>query len=285
MQTTDAPVPCGVLDIAIETARAAGGELAARFGHPHGHDLTAPGRAAAAAAASVLAVRRPGDSVRMRLGGDREGASGLRWRVEPLDGAANHHAGVPLYAVSVACEDASGTLAGAVHDPARDHVFAAERGGAVRIDGAPAPGAPPAALAEMVLAGAIACTSEEEARRAGKLHRRLVRRAGGRRALGSAALELAWTAARRFGACFHAERLDAAAVDAGLFLRQRAGLRVHRLPPLEDGLAPRFLAAREPLAAELLELIGPGPKERRHAAQRPPLSAGSVADAMRRRRR
>ena len=73
-------------------------------------------------------------------------------------------------------------------------------------------------------------------------------------------------------------------VDAGLFLCQRAGLRVHRLPPLEDGLAPRFLAAREPLAAELLELVGPGPKERRRAAQRAPLSAGSVADAMRRRR-
>ena len=105
--------------------------------------------------------------------------------------------------MSVACEDASGTLAGVVHDPVRDHVFAAVRGGAVRIDGAPAPGAHADALADLVLAGAIACESEEEARRAGKLHKRLVRRAGGRRALGSAALELAWTAAGRFGACFH----------------------------------------------------------------------------------
>jgi fructose-1,6-bisphosphatase/inositol monophosphatase family enzyme len=155
----------------------------------------------------------------------------------------------------------------------------------VRIDGAPAPGAPRAGLQELMLAGALSCDSEEEARRAGKLHKRLVRRAGGRRALGSAALELAWTAAGRFGACFHGQHLDATAVDAGLFLCQRAGLRVHRLPPLEGGLAPRFLAAREPLAAELLELVGPGPKERRRAAQRAPLSAGSVADAMRRRRR
>jgi fructose-1,6-bisphosphatase/inositol monophosphatase family enzyme len=109
----------------------------------------------------------------------------------------------------------------------------------VRIDGAPAPGAPPAGLQELMLAGALSCDSEEEARRAGKLHKRLVRRAGGRRALGSAALELAWTAAGRFGACFHEQHLDATAVDAGLFLCQRAGLRVHRLPPLEGGLAPR----------------------------------------------
>ena len=284
MQAIEAPVPCGVLDIAMEAARAAGAELAARFGHSHSHDRTASERAAAAAAASVLAARRPGDAVRMRLGGDRDGA-GLRWLVEPLDGAGNHRAGIPLFAVSVACEDASGTLAGVVCDPVRDHVFAAVRGGAVRIDGAPAPGAPPTAIGELMVAGGVACDSEDEARRAGKLHKRLVRRAGERRALGSAALELAWTAAGRFGACYQEQHLDAPAVDAGLFLCQRAGLRVHRLPPLEDGLAPRFLAAREPLAAELLELIGPGPKERRRAAQRPPLSAGSVADAMRRRRR
>ena len=284
MQTIDAPVPCGVLDIAIDAARAAGAELAARFGHPHGHDAAAPERAAAAAAAGVLTARRPGDAVRMRLGGDRPGA-GLRWLVEPLDGAANHRAGIPLFAVSVACEDASGTLAGVVHDPVRDHVYAAVRGGAVRIDGAPAPGDPPTAMAQLLLAGAVACGTEPEAKRAGKLHKRLVRRAAGRRALGSAALELAWTAAGRFGACYQEARLEPPAVDAGLFLCLRAGLRVHRLPPLEDALAPRFLAAREPLAAELLELVGPGPKERRRAAQRPPLSAGSVADAMRRRRR
>src|SRR5689334_17588756 len=99
METIDAPVPCGVLDIAIEVARAAGTELAARFGHPHGHDRTASERAAAAAAASALAVRRPADAVRMRLGGDRAG-TGLRWLVEPLDGASNHRAGIPLFAVS-----------------------------------------------------------------------------------------------------------------------------------------------------------------------------------------
>ena len=223
MDTIDAPVPCGVLDIAIEAARAAGAELAARFGRPHGHDLTAPERAAAAAAAGVLAARRPGDAVRMRLGGDRAGTGGLRWLVEPLDGTANHRAGIPLYAVSVACEDASGTLAGVVHDPVRDHVFAAVRGGAVRIDGAPAPGAPPDAMADLVLAGTIACDSEEEATRAGKLHKRLVRRAAG--AAHSAAPRSS-SPGRPPAASAPASTSSASmppAVDAGLFLCQRAG--------------------------------------------------------------
>ena len=72
MDTIDAPVPCDVLDIAIEAARAAGAELAAGFGHPHGHDADRAERAAAAAARrhrSPTAARTMPS--RMRLGGDR----------------------------------------------------------------------------------------------------------------------------------------------------------------------------------------------------------------------
>ena len=277
-------MPCDVLAIAVDAARAAGAELAAGFGRPHGHDAGATPRAAAAALARTLDERRPDDGLALP-GHDRPSGTGLRWLAHELDGAANHRAGLPLFCVSVACEDATGTLAGVIHDPIRDEVFAGARGGALRIDGAPAPAAPRLTLDGLVLAGATACDTDARAKRAGKLHKRLFRRGGDRRALGSPALELAWTAAGRFDACFHEADLTAADVDAGLFLCQRAGLRVHRLPPLEEGLAPRILVAREPLAAELLELIGPGPKERRRAAQRTPLSAGSVADAMRRRRR
>jgi len=284
MTTTHAPVPRDARDVAIAAARAAGAELAATSGRTPGHDAGGPRRAAAAAAAAVLGARRPQDAI-LLAGEAHPGSSGLRWLIEPLDGAPNHQAGIPLFCASVACEDAVGTLAGAVHDPVRDEVFAGVRGGALRIDGAPAPHPAHAENGRPALVCTVAFGTAARAKRAGKLHRRLGARLDACRALGSPALELAWTAAGRFDACFHEADLSAAAVDAGLFLCQRAGLRVHRLPPLEDGLAPRILAAREPLAAELLELIGPGPNERRRAAQRAPLSAGSVADAMRRRRR
>ena len=48
--------------------------------------------------------------------------------------------------------------------------------------------------------------------------------------------------------------------------RRRAGLRVHRLPPLKAGLEARVLAAPEALAAEVLALVGPGAGQRRRAA-------------------
>jgi myo-inositol-1(or 4)-monophosphatase len=275
------PVPCDVLDVAIAASRRAGAELSARFGR----SLAEADRAAEASILDVLGRRRPADSIAIgRPAADREGTTALRWLVDPLNGDANYLTGIPLFCVSVACEDPSGTLAGVVYDPIRDELFATVRGGAVRGDGAPARGSQPRSLEASSVTGAIACATEIEAKRAGKLEKRLFRRVGQRRALGSAALELAWTAAGRFDACFHEQWLSPRAVDAGLFLCRRSGLRVHRLPPLEDGAAPRLLAAREPLAAEVLVLVGPGSKERRRAAQRPSLSTGSVTKAMRRRR-
>jgi len=287
----DAAVPRDVLDIAVAAARAAGGELTARFGRrPTGlgtktgpMDLVSDAdRAAEARVAAVLERRRPGDGIVAEEGTiDRTGTTGLRWVVDPLDGTVNFLAGIPLFCVSIACADSVGTVVGVVFDPLRDELFAAARGGSARLDGA-APRREPRTLGAAVVSGGVACATVVEAERAAELEQRLFRRVGQRRALGTAALELAWTAAGRIDVCFHEQWIHPWDVDAGLFLCQRAGRRVHRLAPLAAGLPPRFLAAPEALAAEALALIGPTRDERRRAAQRPRLSASAVAEAMRR---
>ena len=284
-------MPRDVLDVAVEAARRAGEELAARWGRkPTGlgtklgpTDLVSDAdRAAEARVAEVLARRRPDDGIVAEEGTvDRAGTTGLHWVVDPLDGTFNFLAGLPLFCVSIACADAVGTVAGVVFDPVRDELFAGVRGGSLRMDGSVVRPVG-RTLDSAVVCGGVACATDAEAARAAQLERRLFLRAGQRRALGSAALELAWTAAGRLDVCFHEQWIHPWDVDAGLFLCQRAGLRVHRLPPLQDGLAPRFLACPEDLAAELLLLIGPPRDERRHAAQRPRLAPAAVAEAMRR---
>ena len=288
-------MPRDVLDVATEAALLAGAELMARYERPPSGvgakagpaDLVSDAdRAAEVAIASVLGRRRPDDGL---LGeehtANRQGTTGLRWVVDPLDGTSNYLAGIPLWCVSIACEDAAGTLAGVVYDPLRAQIFSAVRGGPVRADGGSPRERERSDLAAALVSGGIASGTDAEAKRSGKLDKRLFRRVGSRRALGSAALELAWTAAGRIDVCFHEQRIHPWDVDAGLFICQRAGLRVHRLAPLDDDLAPRYLAAPAGLAAEVLDLIGPGPKERRRAAERGPLNPERVADAMRRRSR
>ena len=140
-------MPRDVLDVATEAAVLAGAELIERFGRPARGLGTKEGptdlvsdadRAAEQAIARVLARRRPSDGVLGEEGtANRDGTTGLRWVVDPLDGTVNYLSGIPMWCVSIACEDAARTLAGVVYDPLREHLFAAVRGGSVRPTGPP----------------------------------------------------------------------------------------------------------------------------------------------------
>ena len=103
-----APVPCDVLDIAVQAARRGGQALLARFGRPSGvvaktgpADLVSDAdrhaeeaiadRHAEEAIAEVLGCRRPSDAVLGEEGSaDRPGSTGLRWLVDPLDGTPHY---------------------------------------------------------------------------------------------------------------------------------------------------------------------------------------------------
>ena len=86
---------------------------------------------------SLIGERRPGDAVLGEEGGRAAGAGDLLWVVDPLDGTTNYLYRQPVWAVSVACEDAEGGVAGVVHHPCLGETFTAVRGGGAFCNGAP----------------------------------------------------------------------------------------------------------------------------------------------------
>src|ERR1700757_4247665 len=126
-----------LLAVALEAAEAGAVELRQRFGErargvrskSTPTDLVSDADLAAERAIrSVLAERRPGDSILAEEGGETEGGEG-RWAVAPLDGAIKYLYGIPGFAFSVACENAAGSIAGVVLDPIRNECFEATRSG------------------------------------------------------------------------------------------------------------------------------------------------------------
>jgi myo-inositol-1(or 4)-monophosphatase len=71
-------------------------------------------REAEEAITGLLAAERPDDGILGEEGASVDAASGRRWVVDPLDGTTNYLYGYPVWAVSVALEDASGWLVGVV---------------------------------------------------------------------------------------------------------------------------------------------------------------------------
>jgi myo-inositol-1(or 4)-monophosphatase len=267
-----------LLQVAVEAARMAGALLGerARRGDERGvsskstpTDLVSEADLASERAIrDLLEARRPGDGfVGEEGGGAPPGTSGLSWIVDPLDGTVNFLFGIPHWCVSVAAQDEHGPVAGAIYDPNRDELFTATRGGAAELEGpggrATLAGRTHAVVAQgedregAGLAAAMVATGlyyDASVRAAqAKVLERLVGRVRDIRRFGSAALDLAWTAAGRYDAYFErgVKQWDTA---AGALICRRAGLDVLELPA-HPNLPLGVLAAPPSLAQPLFELV------------------------------
>lgn len=250
-----------LLAVARDAADAAAAELRQRFGQTAQGvrskstptDLVSDADLAAESAIrAVLASRRPGDSILAEEGGESDGGE-VRWVVDPLDGTINYLFGIPAYAVSIACEDSSGTLAGVVLDPSRDERFEATRSGPPMLNGEPfEPGRRAESLDVALLATGFGYDSTVRARQADVVMRVLPRVRDIRR-VGAAALDLCWTAYGRFDA-YYERGLNPWDVAAGSLVASRAGLEVRDLAARPDEPAGT-VAAPGAIIDEVVALI------------------------------
>jgi myo-inositol-1(or 4)-monophosphatase len=257
-----------LLSLAVEAAKMAGALLAERVRHGAEREVSAKSTptdlvseadlASERALRELLAERRPSDGFIGEEGDDDRGTSGLSWVVDPLDGTINFLFGIPQWCVSVAVADREGTVAGAIYDPSRDELFSASRHGPAMLVGPQGElelrgSDRDDQLATAMVATGFAYDAQVRAAQA-KVLARLIPRARDVRRFGSAALDLAWTAAGRYDAYFE-RTVKAWDIAAGQLICERSGLSVLELPVRED-LPWGILAARAALAQPLLELVG-----------------------------
>jgi myo-inositol-1(or 4)-monophosphatase len=279
-----------LLEVAIEAAKCGGALLAERVRHGAEREVSSKSTptdlvseadlASERAIRELLAVRRPHDGFVGEEGDHIEGTSGLSWVVDPLDGTVNFLFGLPQWCVSVAVRDARGTiLAGAIYDPSREQLFSAVRGapatlatgpagtadladagstptgsrGAIELGDAHALRPRASDLASAMVATGFAYDARVRAAQAEVLVR-VIPRVRDIRRFGSAALDLAWTAAGRYDAYFErtVKQWD---IAAGTLLCEAVGLQVVELPEHKD-LPWGILVAPPALCGPLLELVG-----------------------------
>jgi myo-inositol-1(or 4)-monophosphatase len=222
----------------------------------------------------TIELARPEDGFVGEESDEQPGSSGLRWIVDPLDGTVNFLFGIPQWCVSIAVQDDAGSLAGVVYDPFNHDLFTAIRGGRALhiaplresplVPQRPADwppcypertlhGSQRTDLAHAMVATGFAYDARVRAAQA-KVLARVIPRVRDIRRFGSAALDLAWTAAGRYDAYFE-RTVKPWDIAAGTLLCEAAGLRVVELPVHED-LPWGILVAPPGLCEVLLELVG-----------------------------
>ncbi len=250
-----------VVETAVRAARCAGAAIVARYpprqkpsvkGY---RDLvTDADTAAEAVIMKMIQTDFPGHGILSEEAGDNETRSDWQWVVDPLDGTRNYAHSHPLFSVSIGVLERGEPMVGVVYDPLRDHMFVAERGGGVELNGKPIYVSAGACLFH-ALVGVDWGHSDAVRRQVLAYLERLAPACGSIRALGSAALALAYVAAGWLDAYFNLT-LKPWDVAAGTLIVTEAGGRCSTL----EGEAyrvdsPSCLAANNLVHAELLAVM------------------------------
>lgn len=225
----------GILDVAQDAARA-GGQVLERYWRslPGGaieekkkNDfVTRADKESEEVIVAKIRERFPEDGFLGEEGGQRgSGGESRTWLVDPLDGTSNFIAGFPFWCVSVAAREKREIVAGAVWDPLRREMYAAEKGSGAFRNGERISVSPQRGLDGAFLATGFPFRYKERVDLYLTLFRQLFLQARAIRRAGSAALDLANVAAGVFDGFFEF-RLSPWDIAAGAILVEEAGGRV-----------------------------------------------------------
>lgn len=219
--------------------------------------VTQMDRAAEEHITRMILTTRPHDGILGEEGGERIGASSVRWVIDPLDGTTNYLYGIPLWSVSVAAEHEGVVVAGAVCAPQLGVTYVAGlRRGAWQES---ARGRVPLAvsgqsdLAQALLSTGFGYDSEQRRRQALALVE-VAPRVRDVRRLGSAAIDLCWVAAGLTDAYVESQ-LNPWDVAAGALVAREAGATV--VGDDDPWNAAWVLASTPGIADDLQRLLEP----------------------------
>lgn len=97
--------------------------------------VTAADRACEKLIVETLAREYPDDGVLGEEGANREGRSGRKWIVDPIDGTRDFVRNIPLWAVLIGLEEDGEVVAGAAHCPRQNLLLWASKGGGAWANG------------------------------------------------------------------------------------------------------------------------------------------------------
>jgi myo-inositol-1(or 4)-monophosphatase len=225
------------MTVMIAAARKAGKGLVRDFGEVENLQVSVKGPANFVSVADhraeetlfqELSKARPGYGFLMEERGAVDGKDHThRWVVDPLDGTTNFLHGIPLFCISIGLEREGQLVAGLVYNPVLDEMFMAEKGKGAFLADRNGRDRRLRVAARKSLGDCVITTGIPHRGRGN--HERflaetgaIMREVSGIRRTGSAAIDLAWTAAGRFD-CYIERNLSPWDMAAGIVLIREAG--------------------------------------------------------------
>lgn len=254
-----------LLNVMITAARKAGRSLVRDFGEVENLQVSVKGPANFVSTADhkaediifkELSKGRPGYGFLMEERGLVDGADTThRWLVDPLDGTTNFLHSMPMFAISIGLEREGQLVAGVIYNPVSDELFTAEKGKGAFVNDRRLRVAARKSLADTLVSTGIPHRGRPGHPRFLNEMDTVMKEVAGIRRTGSAALDLAFTAAGRFDAYWE-RNLKPWDIAAGIVLMREAGGIVTDLSGSDKMLETgEVMASNSTLNKQLLPLV------------------------------
>ncbi len=170
-------------------------------------------RESEAAIVSYLLQQFPGDSILGEEGSGQRGTSGRTWIIDPLDGTSNYLQHFPVWSISIGLLAGDEIIAGVIYEPLRELFFTTQRGAGAFRNEARMHVSDQQTVEGAFLATGFPFRAQQYVTIYCDVFEDVISKAKGVRRAGSAALDLAYTAAGIFDGFFelHLSRWDVAA--------------------------------------------------------------------------
>jgi len=186
-----------------------------------------------------------------------QGESEFLWIIDPLDGTTNFLHGVPQYSVSIALQHNGILTQGVIYDPTKNDLFTATRGRGAFLNDKRIRVSKCDQLADSLIGTGLPYSNMTHLDAYMNILRDVIQKTAGLRRPGSAALDLAWTAAGRYDAFFETG-LKPWDMAAGCLLVTEAGGMIGDLQGNESYLkSGHICAGNSKIFAQLLQVIAP----------------------------
>jgi myo-inositol-1(or 4)-monophosphatase len=177
------------------------------------------------------------------------------WIIDPLDGTTNFIHGLPVYSVSIALQDADELIVGVVYEINQDECFYAWKDSPAFLNGKVIKVSDNATINASLLATGFPYYDFDKQPAYIALFTELMKSCHGLRRLGSAAVDLAYTACGRFEG-YYEYNLNPWDVAAGILIVRQAGGDVVNFKGGDECLESReLLATNGKITGEMLNAI------------------------------
>jgi myo-inositol-1(or 4)-monophosphatase len=254
-----------MLTIAVKAARRAGNLIhraADNLDHltvtkkSHSDYVSEVDRAAEQAIITTLLDSYPTHAILAEESG-AQGDSEYLWIIDPLDGTTNFLHGYQQYSVSIALQHNGVLTQAVIYDPTKNDLFTATRGRGAYLNDRRLRVSKRLYLADCLIGTGFPYTNFDHLDAYMNILRDMMQKTSGLRRPGSAALDLAYTAAGRYDGFFETS-LKPWDIAAGCLLITEAGGLVGDLQGNDSYLKTGHLCAGNPkIFAQMLQVIAP----------------------------